>query len=85
MYRAIDTDVHTLDIWLRKKRDNYSAYAFIKSLVKQFGKLQMVIADQAPSTKVAMAKIIKAFKLNPNCHNIVNLQKINYIKISIQN
>ena len=29
---------------------------------------QKVIIDQAPSTKVAMAKVIKAFKLNPDCH-----------------
>ena len=27
-----------------------------------------VITDQAPSTKVAMAKVIKAFKLKPDCH-----------------
>ena len=29
---------------------------------------QKVITDQAPSTKVAMAKVIKAFKLKPDCH-----------------
>ncbi|HEH2539282.1 TPA: IS6 family transposase, partial [Staphylococcus aureus] len=59
---------HTLDIWLRKQRDNHSAYAFIKRLIKQFGKPQKVITDQAPSTKVAMVKVIKAFKLKPDCH-----------------
>ena len=58
----------TLDIWLRKQRDHRSAYAFIKRLIKQFGKPQKVITDQAPSTKVAMAKVIKTFKLNPDCH-----------------
>ena len=68
MYRAIDTEGHTLDIWLRKKRDSHSAYAFIKRLIKQFGTPQMIITDQAPSTKVAMAKIMKVFKLSPNCH-----------------
>ncbi len=46
----------------------HSAYAFIKRLIKQFGKPQKVITDQAPSTKVAMAKVIKAFKLKPDCH-----------------
>ncbi|MEJ1643809.1 transposase, partial [Escherichia coli] len=56
------------DIWLRKQRDNHSAYAFIKRLIKQFGKPQKVITDQSPSTKVAMAKVIKAFKLKPDCH-----------------
>ncbi|MBL0382870.1 IS6 family transposase, partial [Staphylococcus sp. SNAZ 59] len=29
---------------------------------------QKVITDQAPSTKVAMAKVIKAFKLKSDCH-----------------
>ncbi|MCU4259076.1 integrase [Staphylococcus aureus] len=48
LYRAIDAEGHTLDIWLRKQRK--------------------VITDQAPSTKVAMAKVIKAFKLKPDCH-----------------
>jgi transposase-like protein len=33
LYRAIEADGHKLDIWLRKKRDNHSAYAFIKRLV----------------------------------------------------
>ena len=30
----------------------------------------MVITDQALSTKVAMAKVIKTFKMNPNDHCI---------------
>ncbi|UEX90348.1 IS6 family transposase [Staphylococcus ratti] len=64
LYRAIGADGHTLDIW----RDNHAAYAFIKRLIKQFGKPQMIITDQAPSTKAAMSKLIKDFKLNPNCH-----------------
>ncbi|HDJ5513387.1 TPA: IS6 family transposase, partial [Staphylococcus aureus] len=29
---------------------------------------QKVITDQSPSTKVAMVKVIKAFKLKPDCH-----------------
>ncbi len=36
------------------------------NIIKQFGKPQKVITDQAPSTKVAMAKVIKAFKLKPD-------------------
>ncbi|MDN8902031.1 DDE-type integrase/transposase/recombinase, partial [Staphylococcus aureus] len=59
-----DADGHTIDISLRKKRDNHSAYTFIK----QFVKPQMIIIDQAPSTKVAMSKVIKDFNLTPNCH-----------------
>ncbi|WP_145393002.1 DDE-type integrase/transposase/recombinase, partial [Staphylococcus epidermidis] len=32
------------------------------------GKPKMIITDQAPSTKIAMSKLIKDFKLNSNCH-----------------
>ncbi len=35
LYRAIDADGLTLDIWLR--RDTQAAYAFLKRLRKQFG------------------------------------------------
>jgi len=34
LYRAIDADGLTLDIWLRKKRDTQAVYAFLKRLVK---------------------------------------------------
>lgn len=34
LYRSIDADGLTLDIWLRKKRDTQAAYAFLKRLVK---------------------------------------------------
>ena len=30
LYRAIDLEEHTLDIWFRKQRDYHLAYAFIK-------------------------------------------------------
>lgn len=45
LYRVIDAEGHTLEIWLRKQRDNHSAYVFIKCLIKQFGKPQKVITD----------------------------------------
>ena len=73
LYRAIDADGHTLDISLRKKRDNHSAYTFIKRLIKQFGKPQMIITNQAPSTKVAMSKVIKDFKLTPTVIVTLNI------------
>ena len=69
LYRAIDAEGHTLDIWLRKQQDkSFSICVYQTSLIKQFGKPQKVITDQAPSTKIAMAKVIKAFKLKPDCH-----------------
>ena len=36
LYRAIDADGLTLDVWLRKKRDTQAAYAFLKRLHQQF-------------------------------------------------
>ena len=40
LYRAIDADGHILDIWLRKKRDHQSAYAFIKRLINNLVNLK---------------------------------------------
>ncbi|MCS5085507.1 transposase, partial [Staphylococcus aureus] len=71
----------------------HAAYAFIKRLIKQFGKPKMIITDQAPSTKIAMSKLIKDFKLNSNCHctskylyNLIeqDLRNIKVRKISYQ-
>ncbi len=49
LYRAIDADGLTLDIWLRKKRDTQAAYAFLKRLHKQFGEPKAIVTDKAPS------------------------------------
>ena len=48
LYRAIDADGLTLDIWLRKKRDTQAAYAFLKRLHKQFGHPRVIVTDKAP-------------------------------------
>lgn len=48
LYRAIDADGLTLDIWLRKKRDTQAAYAFLKRLVKQFDEPRVLVTDKAP-------------------------------------
>ncbi len=57
LYRAIDADGLTLDIWLRKKRDTQAAYAFLKRLVKQFDEPKVVITDKAPSITSAFKKL----------------------------
>jgi putative transposase len=49
LYRAIDADGLTLDIWLRKKRDTQAAYAFLKRLVKQFDEPRVLVTDIVPS------------------------------------
>ncbi len=57
LYRAIDADGLTLDIWLRKKRDTQAAYAFLKRLVKQFDEPKVVVTDKAPSITSAFNKL----------------------------
>ena len=53
MYRAIDADGLTLDIWLRKT-DTQAAYAFLKRLVKQFDEPKVVVTDKAPLLQVPL-------------------------------
>ncbi|AOT80294.1 hypothetical protein EfmE745_03089 (plasmid) [Enterococcus faecium] len=53
LYRAIDADGLTLDIWLRKKRDTQAAYAFLKRLVKQFDEPK-VYTDKPPLLQVPL-------------------------------
>ena len=57
LYRAIDADGLTLDIWLRKKRDTQVAYAFLKRLHKQFGQPRVIVTDKAPSIGSAFRKL----------------------------
>nr|HDI5793726.1 IS6 family transposase [Enterococcus faecium]HDI5793879.1 IS6 family transposase [Enterococcus faecium] len=59
LYRAIDVDGLTLDIWLRKKRDTQAAYAFLKRLKNQFGEPKVLVTDKAPSIKSAFRKLQK--------------------------
>ena len=47
----------TLDIWLRKKREHQSAYAFLKRLRKQFGEPRVVVTDKGPSIGAAFRKL----------------------------
>lgn len=57
LYRAIDADDLTLDIWLRKKRDTQAAYAFLKRLVKQFDEPRVLVTDKAPSIASVFKKL----------------------------
>ena len=57
LYRAIDADGLTLDIWLRKKRDTQAAYAFLKRLHKQFGEPKAIVTDKAPSLVSVFRKL----------------------------
>ncbi|MBW3496506.1 IS6 family transposase [Bacillus sp. FDAARGOS_1420] len=57
LYRAIDTEGHTLDIQLRKKRNHQAAYMFMKRLVKAFGEPTILIIDKAPALLCALKKL----------------------------
>ncbi len=57
LYRAIDADGLTVDIWLRKKRDTQAAYAFLKRLHKQFGEPKAIVTDKAFSLGSAFRKL----------------------------
>ncbi len=59
LYRTIDADGLTLDIWLRKKRNTQAAYSFHKRLKKQFGEPKVLVTDKAPSIRSAFKKLQK--------------------------
>ncbi|MED3358729.1 IS6 family transposase [Bacillus thuringiensis] len=60
LYRAIDSDGHTLDFQLRKTRNHQAAYAFMKRLVKHFGEASVLTTDKAPALLCAFKKLKKA-------------------------
>ena len=72
LYRAIDADGLTLDIWLRKKRDTQTAYAFLERLVKQFDEPKVVVTDKAPSITSAF-KTLREYGAFIKGQNIVPL------------
>lgn len=47
LYRAIDADGLTWDIWLRKKWDTQADYVFIKQSVKYFDEPEVIVTDKA--------------------------------------
>ncbi|MGE6964251.1 IS6 family transposase [Bacillus thuringiensis] len=59
LYRAIDSDGHTLDFQLRKTRNHQAAYSFMKRLVKQFGEPSVLTTDKAPVLRCAFKKLQK--------------------------
>lgn len=84
LYRAIDADGLTLDIWLRKKRNTQAAYAFLKRLKKPFGEPKVLVTDKAPSIGSAFKKLQKnGFYLKQNIERL-NISIISLNKIIVQ-
>ncbi|MEB9624545.1 IS6 family transposase, partial [Bacillus cereus] len=59
LYRAIESDEHTLDFQLRKTRNHQAAYAFMKRLAKHFGEPAVLTTDKAPALLCAFKKLQK--------------------------
>lgn len=59
LYRAIDSEGHTLDFQLRKTRNHQAPYAFMKRLIKQFGEPSVLTTDKAPALLCAFKKLQK--------------------------
>ncbi|MGA4464899.1 IS6 family transposase [Bacillus bombysepticus] len=57
LYRAIDSDGHTLDFQLRKTRNHQAAYTFMKRLIKPFGEPTVLTTDKAPALLCAFHKL----------------------------
>ena len=57
MYRAIDEDGLTLEIWLRKNRETQAAYAFLKRIVKQIDEPTVLVTDKDPYINSAFKKL----------------------------
>lgn len=52
LYRAIDSNGNTLDMWLRNHRDTVSTKAFFKRLIRDYGQPRTIVTDKyAPSLK----------------------------------
>ena len=52
LYRSIDSNGETLDMWLRNHRDTVSAKAFMKRLIRDYGQPRSIVTDKyAPSLK----------------------------------
>ena len=71
LYRAIDAEGLTLDIWLRKKRDTQAAYSFLKRLQRQFGEPKVLVTDKAPSIGRAFKKLQKNGLFTKTAHRTV--------------
>ncbi|MCT0017233.1 IS6 family transposase [Lactococcus lactis subsp. lactis] len=72
LYRVIDAQGMTLDIWLRRKQDSKSAYAFLKRLLKQFREPRFIVTEKASSKQ----------SLN-NCKSRGNMPKQSTVRSSI--
>ncbi|KXH80122.1 MULTISPECIES: IS6 family transposase [Bacillus] len=59
LYRAIDSDGHTLDFQLRKTRNHQAAYSFLKRLIKPFGEPSVLMTNKAPALFCAFKKLQK--------------------------
>ena len=82
LYRAIDAEGHTLDIWLRKQRDNHAAYAFIKRLIK-VRKISYQSINTAKNTIKGIECIYGLYKKNRRSLQIYGFSPCHEISIML--
>lgn len=75
LYRTIDSNGNTLDMWLRNHRDTVSKKAFMKRLIRDYGQHRSIVTDKyAPSLKA-----IKELKEEGLLDQNVNYWKSKYL------
>lgn len=75
LYRAIDSNGNTLDMWLRNHRDTVSTKAFLRRLLRDYGQPRSIVTDKyAPALKA-----IKELKEEGILHQKVNHWKSKYL------
>ena len=57
LYRAVDSNGFTLDLWLRKHRDTKVAKAFFKRLVREHGAPRALVTDKYAATLKAIREL----------------------------
>lgn len=75
LYRAIDSNGNTLDMWLRNHRDTLSTKGFMKRLLREHGQPRTIVPDKyAPSLKA-----VKELKEDGVLSDTVDHYKLKYL------
>jgi putative transposase len=75
LYRAVDSQGHTVDFYLRAKRDAGAAKAFFRKAFKENGKPQKVTIDKSGSNKAAL----DSFNKDVPEHEKIEVRQIKYL------
>lgn len=62
LWRAIDHEGEILESYVSKRRNRRAALAFLKNLIKRYGKPNMIVSDRLKSYRAALSQINMANK-----------------------